>query len=109
MENQNTQNNNNEEWIKIEPNMWKPEQDGDSITGVLISKEEANPAARMSAKYSLENEQGQFLVWGSTVLDGRMSYINIGDKVRITFRGRTQNAVGQDLKLFDVETTAKKS
>ncbi len=44
-----------------------------------------------------------FLIWGSAVLDDRMQYAKIGDKIRITFDGKTKNKRNQDVNLFTVE------
>jgi len=36
-----------------------------------------------------------FLVWGSAVIDDRMQYVKIGQKVRITFEGHINVSVQQ--------------
>jgi len=46
-----------------------------------------------------------FLIWGSTVLDDRMQYAKIGDKIRITFDGKTKNKRNQDVNLYTVEVS----
>lgn len=92
-----------EEWKIIEPNVWKPEKEGDNITGVLVNEQPADPTKQLSARYSIENSEGQHLVWGSAVLDDRMKYVNVGQKVRITFLGRKDINKGQQLKLYKVE------
>lgn len=89
-------------WKAIEPAIWKPVDDGDVIEGVLVHEEPKTDD--LSARYSIENERGQVLVWGSAVLDDRMKYVNVGSKVRITFKGMTKNKKGQPVKLFRVET-----
>ena len=45
-------------------------------------------------------------VWGSAVLDDRMSYVKVGDKVRITYEGETTNKRNQRLNLFKVEVAS---
>lgn len=90
-----------EEWKPIEPNMWKPEKEGDSITGVLINKEPKT--GELSARYKLENETGWWLVWGSATLDDRMDAVRIGDKVRITYKETKDLGRGKTLKIFKVE------
>tara|TARA_Y100000310_G_scaffold105453_1_gene103925 strand:- start:113 stop:445 length:333 start_codon:yes stop_codon:yes gene_type:complete len=89
-------------WKNIEPAVWKPQNEGDSIEGVLVNEEPKTQD--LSAMYSIENAEGQVLVWGSAVLDDRMQYVNVGSKVRITFKGMTKNKKGQNVKLFKVET-----
>jgi hypothetical protein len=44
-----------------------------------------------------------FLIWGSAVIDDRMQYIKIGQKVRVTFEGHTKNKKNQQVNLFKVE------
>ena len=88
------------EWKEINPGVWHPEQPGDSIEGVLISKDQKGGFD--STAYSLENKGIQTLVWGSTVLDDRMKFVNVGDLVRIEFKGKEKNKKGQEVKIFKV-------
>ena len=90
-----------EEWKAIEPGVWKPDQKEDSINGLLINKEPKTND--LGARYSIENVNGTFLVWGSAILDDRMQYVKVGSKVRITYKGKTSNKKGQDVNLFKVE------
>jgi len=90
-------------WKTIEPNVWKPAETGESITGVVVSKTPKNESTGLSAKYQLENENGMFLIWGSVVLDDRLQYVPVGSKVRITFEGKTKNKRNQTVNLFKVE------
>lgn len=90
-------------WKEINPDFWKPENEGDNIEGILIHKEEGQKGVR-SAVYKLELAPNEFMnVWGSTVLDDRMTLIQLGDKVRITFKGKTKNSKKQDLHIYKVE------
>lgn len=88
------------EYEDIEPNVWKPEKTGDQIEGVLINKKD-NPKYE-GRIYHIENESGRFVVFGTTVLDDRMSYVQIGERVRIEFRGKELNKKGQEVKIFRV-------
>ena len=92
-----------EEWKTIEPGVWKPEVKGDAITGVLVNKEAKDESSGVSARYFIENQEGTFFVWGSTVLDNRMQYVKTGRKIRITYEGKTKNKRGQDVNLYKVE------
>lgn len=86
---------------KIEPGVWKPVKDGDAIEGFLLKSE---PSKTFKNKvYNVESlDNKQFVVFGTTVLDDKMSYINIGDKIKIVYRGSGKNKKGQDTKIFDV-------
>ena len=90
-------------WIPIEPNVWKPKVAGDSIIGVVVNKAPRDDTTGLSARYQLENEKGMFLLWGSAVLDDRMKYVSVGSKVRITYTGKTRNKRNQQVNLFMVE------
>ncbi len=95
-----------DEWKTIEPGVWKPEKAGDNIIGVLVNKEPKDEGSGLSARYYLENGDGMFFVWGSTVLDDRMQYVKTGKKIRITFEGKTKNKRNQDVNLFRVDVSA---
>jgi hypothetical protein len=90
-----------EEWKKIEPNVWKPENDGDEIEGVLISVEPETGTFK-STIYHLEKGEEQWAVWGTTVLDDRMQYVHVGEKFKIIYKGLQKNTKGQDVKIFEV-------
>ena len=89
-----------EEWRTIEPGVWRPEKPGDRIIGVLVNKEPKNDSSGISAKYYIETDKGMFFIWGSTVLDDRMQYVKLNQRVRITYNGKTKNKRGQDVNLF---------
>jgi len=92
-----------DKWKTIEPNVWRPKETGDHIVGALVNKQPKDEVTGLSARYQIENQEGMFLIWGSAVLDDRMQYAKIGDKIRITFDGKTKNKRNQDVNLFTVE------
>ena len=96
------ENEKEQEFVTIEPNIWKPEN-GDQITGKVVSKEPAEPTRQLSARYKLENKDGFFLVWGCATLDDRMAYVEIGDTVRITFKEKRDIGRGKTLNIYKVE------
>lgn len=86
-----------------EPGTWKPESDGDSITGVLINIEN-DVGANNSKLYTLEVESKPTNIWGSAVLDQRMVGIKVGTLIRITFKGLGEPTFGKQApKIFKVE------
>ena len=87
-------------WEPVEPGICKFENPGDSIEGVLVSRDQRGDYG--SAAYSIETKDGFKLVWGTTVLDDRMRFVNIGDQVRIIFKGIEENKKGQPTKIFEV-------
>ena len=92
-----------DKWKTIEPNVWRPKEKGDCIIGALVNKQPKDETTGLSARYQIENQEGMFLIWGSAVLDDRMQYAKIGDKIRITFDGKTKNKRNQDVNLFIVD------
>ena len=93
----------------VEPGIWKHENEGDSIFGVLINTEPKDEANDLSAKYYIETVTGMMMVWGSAVLDDRMKLVKIGTPVRITYKGKKQNAKGRDFKVFHCRDWARKN
>jgi hypothetical protein len=96
-----------DKWKTIEPNVWRPKEKGDHIIGALVNKQPKDEITGLSARYQIENQEGMFLIWGSAVLDDRMQYAKIGDKIRITFDGKTKNKRNQDVNLFTVEVATR--
>ena len=92
-----------EKWKPIEPTVWKPQKPGDYIIGVLVNKEAKDETTGLSARYYLENLEGMFLIWGCAVLDDRMQYVKIGNKIRITYEGGTTNKRNQKVNLYRVD------
>jgi len=89
---------------KIEPKIWKPTKKDEEITGILIS---VAPSPKFDNKiYKLEcKEDGNLMpiiVFGTTVLDDRMSYVREGTEVKIVFKGVEKNMKGNDTKVFEV-------
>lgn len=85
------------------PGFWKPENEDESIEGVLI-KIESNVGANKSMLYTIEKDGMPTNVWGSTVLDQRMVGVKVGDLVRITYKGLGEKVTGKNqAKIFKVE------
>jgi hypothetical protein len=74
----------------IDPQMWKPENDGDEIVGTLIRIEEGVGKYESKA-YHIETEgEKQLSIFGSKVLDDKMSYVTVGDKIKIVYKGEVK-------------------
>ena len=91
------------EYRTIEPGVWKPENDGDFIEGVLINKIPENKPNKMSAKYRLETKQGAFMFWGCATLDERMDFVSVGDIIKVTYCGQKDLEKCRKLNLYKVE------
>lgn len=91
------------DWKKAEmAPSWKPEKAGDEIVGLLIEIQDS-VGPNNSKLYTVDNREEEMAVWGSTVLDGRMSRVKIGEEVKIVYKGLGKKKPGQNApKLFDV-------
>ena len=95
------------EFRKIEPGVWKAEEEGDEIIGKLVKVGESSRYGK-GKTYHLEVENTETgktenkVVFGSTVLDDRMSFVNIGDYCKIQFVKVDKNKKGQDVKIYEV-------
>ena len=91
-------------YTEVEPKTWEYENDGELIEGVLIDKK-FSLGKNNSSLYTLETQPGEFtLVWGSAILDERMTLVKVGDKIKITYKGLGEAKAGQNApKIFKVE------
>lgn len=90
-------------WKEINPVDWKPNK-GEFIEGILVDKQE-NVGDNNSMLYKVETPAGVLNVWGTTILDARLRLINVGERVRITYKGLAEAKGGkQPAKIFKVET-----
>jgi hypothetical protein len=91
------------EYTKINPGVFKPTKEGESIEGKLLSIEDSKKFKEGGKIYHLETaDGGQIVVFGTTVLSDRMSFVNIGEQIKIIYMGVKKNAKGQDTKIFEV-------
>ncbi len=90
-------------YTEVKPTDWTYEKDGDFIEGILVrSQEKVGP--NQSMLYSIENPEGVKSVWGSAILDQRMAFVKIGEKIKITYKGLAEPTAGKKAaKIFKVE------
>ena len=88
---------------EIDPSVWKYEKEGDNIEGVLVQVQK-DVGVNESFLYSIDTGKGILNVWGSAILDSRMAFAKVGDKLRITYKGRGEAKGGKNApKIFKVE------
>jgi len=88
---------------EVNPEIWSYENEGDCIEGILVLKQE-DVGDNKSRMYSIETPEGVKNVWGSAVLDSRMNLVNVGEKVKITYKGLGEAKGGKNApKIFKVE------
>ena len=87
---------------EIEVGIWKPETPGDLIQGILLNVQN-NIGANNSNLYTLEVDMKPISVWGSAILDPKMTAAQIGDSIQIVYDGLGDAKSGQSApKLFKV-------
>ena len=90
-----------EKWISTEPQIWKPEAEGDTLQGTLIQKREKGGRYEKES-FIVETEDVSYVVFGTTVLEDRMQSVEIGDLVKIIYKGTEKNKRNEDTKIFEV-------
>lgn len=86
------------------PMIWKYETGGDEIIGILEAVEE-NTTYEGKKIYRLKVEDDSIItVFGTTVLDGQMIGVNIGDRIKIIYNGtkESKDKGKKPMKLFTV-------
>lgn len=95
-----------DEYVKVEPGVWKPATVGETIEGVLINVQKSGRYD--SEIYHVECSDGkQIAIFGTTVLSDKMSYVKPGEQFKVVYKGTMKNSKGQDTKLFEVFKKAK--
>lgn len=98
------------EWINTQGEIFEFAKEGDTLEGVLIKvndgkflrTDKKGQSMGKSKVYTIESDGKTYTVFGTSVLENRMSGVTEGDSVKIVFNGITTNSLGQDMKLFDV-------
>lgn len=87
---------------EINPQEIKFENVEDSVEGIVLQKQ-TDIGPNKANLYSIETSEGVKNVWGATILDQRMDFVKVGDKVKITFKGLGEKKPGQNApKIFSV-------
>ena len=89
------------EWKEVqENNVWQFKAIEDKIEGILVNKQ---PKTKdISARYYIDMGNNIMMVWGTTVLDARMMNVQVGQQVRITYKGKQENNK-KTVHIFKVE------
>ena len=91
------------EYKKVESDIFKFEKEGDCVEGKLISVEDNK--SFQGKVYKIENDKGiTHAVFSTVILASLMEQVSIGDSVKIIYTGVKPNPVkGQnDTKLYEV-------
>ena len=98
----------NVDWVSVQADVWKPEQAEDCIQGVLVAREKSSGKYESEAYY-IENNGKTLVVFGTTVLESRMKLVQVGDVVKIFYKGMGKNKRHEDMKMFEVFKGRNKS
>ena len=98
-----------ENWNKVETEIWVPENKGDEISGVYLDVQH-EIGENKSNLYTLEVKEGKTLCfWGCKVLDGKMTAVKIGQQVKVLFLGKVSPEGGREYKDYDVFFKSEKA
>lgn len=91
-------------WEKVEMSPTWDYEENKTLIGVFVQKEEG-VGPNESNLYTIETKDGERLgVWGSTVLDTRFKNIQIGEEVKIVYKGlvKSKQRKGAEYHDFDL-------
>lgn len=92
-----------DEWEKVEVAPTWDFKDDSEFVGTFVSAEsEVGP--NKSNLYTFRNENGEAIgVWGNTILDSRFKNLQVGDKVKVVYKGKeTSPKTGREYHNFEV-------
>lgn len=95
--------------VEDEPEVqqWKPEQEGETLTGVFYKSLQPTDN-RNYWVYFFENENGKYLMHGTYDLDNKMQKLAVGKIVRITYKG-TKPTKMHEMKIYKVEVAEEQN
>lgn len=93
---------NKDAWEKIASEIFKFEKEGDDIEGVL---KHIDQSVNFENKvYKIETAEGMKTIFGTVILDDKMSLVKVGQLCKILYVGSKPNPNPKfnDIKQFDV-------
>ena len=99
-----------ENWIKIDTQgeNFKFEEDGQTLEGKLSL---VGPGKFENSKvYIIEKENGTAVrVFGAVILDDKMSQVEIGEYIKIEYKGKVKTGSGKMAGMYEVYTRNEKT
>jgi len=87
---------------KVDIGVWKPQEDNEEIVGTFVRMEE-DVGANKSRLYHLDVDEKPVAIWGSAVLDTKMTAAKAGDRIKVVYLGKGEAKAGQNPpKMFEV-------
>ncbi len=91
-----------EEIPDFDNDLWCPQSVGDEFKGIYLNKKE-DVGPNRATIYNLKNEEGEFIVFGTEVLNRKFKVIPPGYEVGIIYRGeKPSKPPKKPLKMFKV-------
>lgn len=88
---------------KAKEELWSPEVVGETLTGTYLYKKESMGKYNQTI-YIIEDETGKLQsIFDCKVLNNLFEYIDEGDFIKITFKGRKTTGNGNEFKDFKVQ------
>lgn len=92
----------NEDWEKVEGQIWVPESADDNISGVFLGVQH-DVGENKSNLYTLETPDAkQLSFWGCKILDSKMLSVKKGQEIKVVYLGRVKPDKGKEYKNFDL-------
>ena len=91
-----------EGWININNTTWSPEHPGDTIEGELVEKKFNIGKWNHNFYVIKRNDDSCRDVWGCYRLDKKMDEIQVGDIIRIRYKGEITKSDGEFMYDYDV-------
>lgn len=103
---------NKEKWQEVKPGIWNFREDKILIGVLEEARSDVGP--NKSMLYTFRKEDGTLIsCWGSTVLDARLAFVKVGEKVKIEYTGEGEAKPGRNpthlFKVFHTEAKHKKN
>lgn len=92
----------------VESSVWQPVSAEEFIEGILVQK--LPREGDLSARYHIDLfGSGNKMIWGTAVLDQRMTLVAVGDYVKVTYKGKVKTKDSKrDVHIWKVESAKRK-
>jgi len=86
--------------VKEESDIWKPEEAGEQLTGILEAREQTGQWKNLAYKIRADGEIRT--LFGTKILNDKMSKILIGANIKIVYNGEKKSQSGRIYKDWSV-------
>lgn len=90
------------EYEDVEQEFVKFEEENQSVAGKYLSMSQ-EVGENNANVYNIETEDGIKSIWGTTVLDQKMSLLKIGDDIKIIYLGKVKPEKGKTYHDYKIQ------